>query len=71
MAHRQDLFLYFCFLLVARDVSALSLRPDHAPGLEGIYPGDDCLDCCRGRDVMDADRAMGMNNDGNSLKGLQ
>jgi hypothetical protein len=39
--------------------------------LESVYSGDDCLDYRRGRDVMDASRAMGMNNDGNSLKGLQ
>src|SRR6204780_866275 len=36
------------FSLVAGDISALSLRSDHAFGLEGVDSGDACLAHCRG-----------------------
>ena len=38
----------FGFPVAARDVSALSLRPDHAPRLEGADPGDAGLAAGRG-----------------------
>jgi len=44
LAVPEDVHLHVHLLLVARDVSALSLRPDHAAWLEGFYSRDHCLD---------------------------
>jgi NADH-quinone oxidoreductase subunit H len=43
-----DLFLLVLLPVVPRDVPAVSLRPDHAAGLEDFHPRDAGLDCRRG-----------------------
>ena len=55
----QDLLFPVLFPVVPRDVSALPLRPDHAPGLEGLHPRDAGLDHGRGGDVVCAGGTMG------------
>jgi hypothetical protein len=37
-------FIVSMFLWIRADVPALSLRPDHAPGLEGVHPADAGVD---------------------------
>ena len=47
------------FPVVPRDVPALPLRPDHAPGLEGVHSRDAGLALRRGGAVGLQDRALG------------
>ena len=45
----QDRVLHVLLPVVPGDLPALPLRPDHAPGLEGVHPGDADLDLRAGR----------------------
>ena len=58
-AVHQDVFLHVHLLLAARDVSTLSLRPDHAARLESVHSRNDCLDRCRRRDGVVPGRSVG------------
>jgi NADH-quinone oxidoreductase subunit H len=44
LAGAEDLLLHVRVPVAARDLPALSLRPDHAPGLEGVHSDHDRLD---------------------------
>jgi hypothetical protein len=44
LAGAEDFVPAAVFPVVPRHLPALSLRPDHAAGLEGVYPGDAGLD---------------------------
>jgi hypothetical protein len=48
VAVREDVLLRQCLHLVPRELPALSLRPDHAAGLEGVHPDQHRVDL-RGR----------------------
>ena len=58
LARQQDFIFSFFFFLAAGDVSAFSIRPDHATGLENIYSGHDCVDSPRDCDGLDAGRTV-------------
>ena len=76
LAGVQDRLLPVLLPVVPRDLSPLSLRPDHAPGLEGLHSRDHRLDRGRGRDGRLAHRSLEylrgaiMNAISNALKTL-